>query len=132
MNTNPKERDMETYAVIGAAMTVHRNLGSGFLECIYQEALEIEFQHRNIPYEREKLLQVRYRGRLLKTFYKADFICFRAVIVELKALPRISGNEEAQVINYLRATELNRALLLNFGASSLQYKRFVLHLRPSA
>ena len=126
------ERDKETYAIIGAAMTVHRELGSGFLEAVYQDALEKEFQHLNIPYAREVKLPVFYRGQQLNSYYQADFICFDSVIVELKALQRLSGSEEAQVINYLKASQLHRALLLNFGTKSLQHKRLVFNLRESA
>ena len=124
-------RDKETYAIIGAAMTVHRELGCGFLEAVYQEALEREFQHLNIPYEREVKLPVYYRGVKLKSYYQADFICFDTIIVELKALQRLTGIEESQVLNYLKASNLHRALLLNFGITSLQHKRMVFNLRES-
>ncbi|PIW50100.1 MAG: GxxExxY protein [Zetaproteobacteria bacterium CG12_big_fil_rev_8_21_14_0_65_54_13] len=126
------DRDPETYAIIGAAMTVHRELGCGFLEAVYQDALEKEFQHLNILYKREVKLPVFYRGELLSSYYQADFICFDSVIVELKALQRLSGTEEAQVINYLKASNLHRALLLNFGSKSLQHKRLAFNLRESA
>jgi len=119
-------------SVIGAAMTVHRELGCGFLEAVYQDALEKEFQHLRIPYTREVNLPVFYRGEPLNSYYQADFICFDSVIVELKALQKLSGTEEAQVINYLKASNLHRALLLNFGSRSLQHKRLVFNLRESA
>jgi GxxExxY protein len=126
------EKDEETYAIIGAAMAVHRELGCGFLEAVYQEALEAEFQQLSIPYKREIKLPVYYRDKRLNSYYQADFICFDSVIVELKALWGLSGKEEAQVINYLKASNLQRALLVNFGASSLQHKRLVFNLRESA
>ncbi len=117
-------RDEQTYAIIGAAMAVHRELGHGFLEAVYQAALEREFHFQNIPHEREKCLPVWYRGTCIAE-YQADFICFGEVVVELKALQKITGIEEAQVINYLKATGLHRALLFNFGSSSLDYIRLV-------
>ena len=120
-----EQDDPVTYKVIGAAMKVHRNLGPGFLEAVYQEALEIEFQKQETLYEREVKLSIFYEGQELKTFYQADFIC-ENVIVELKALSQLSGTEESQVLNYLKATGLKKGLLINFGSSSLQYKRFAL------
>jgi GxxExxY protein len=127
-----EDRDSQTYAIIGAAMRVHSELGHGFLEAVYQEALAVEFSHSNIPFVREKPFSIRYRGLVLKSCYQADFVCFDKVIVELKALEQLSGKEVAQVINYLKASGLNRALLLNFGAQKLQHKRLVLNLCPSA
>ena len=99
-------------------MAVHNALGQGFLEAVYQEALEHEFQFRALPYEREKILPVFYRGNRLATHYKADFVCFGSVIVELKALQQISGVEEAQVINYMKASGIKKSLLINFVITS--------------
>lgn len=123
------KKDLETYSIIGAAMAVHNELGNGFLEAVYQEALEIEFLRQKIPYAREQELKISYHGQELKTLYKADFVCFGKVIVELKALQQITGNEEAQIINYLKTSGLHKGLLLNFGTRKLQFKRFVFNLR---
>jgi len=118
-------RDSKTFAIIGAAMEVHRELGCGFLEPVYQEALAIEMEIRKIPFRREADLPVYYKGRLLKTAYRADFICQDKIILEAKALSKMGGVEEAQVIHYLKATGHEVGLLLNFGALSLDYKRLV-------
>jgi len=118
-------RDPETYAVIGAAMAVHAELGHGFLEAVYQAAFERELSATGIPFQREVEIPVFYRGKPLDIFYRADFVCFEKVIVELKAISKLSGTEESQVLNYLKATGCGRGLLINFGAPSLQYKRLV-------
>lgn len=126
------QKDPETYAILGAAMVVHRELRHGLLEAVYQDALVVEFETRSVPFEREKLLKVFYKGKPLPSFFKADFVCFDAAIVECKSQASIGAAEDAQVINYLALTGLERAIILNFGASTLQYKRLVRSKKPSA
>jgi len=120
------QRDPQTYAIIGAAMEVHRELGGGFLEAVYHEAMALELKIRNIPFLREAPLPISCKGNMLGSSYRADFLCFNSVIVELKALVNPSGREEAQIIHYLKASGHIRALLLNFGLSSLDARRIVL------
>jgi len=124
------QKDPETYAIIGAAMRVHSELGCGFLEKVYQDALEWEFRDQKIVYHREYNIPIFYRGHRLESFYIADFVCFQNIIVELKALKALSGIEEAQVLNYLKATKFERAMLLNFGKTQLEYKRYVHNYYP--
>lgn len=119
------EKDARTHAIIGAALEVHRALGPGFLEAVYQEALAKELGLRNIPFRMQCEIPVFYKGERLSTTYRADFICFDSVIVELKAIRQLTVIEEAQVLNYLKASGLHTALLFDFGALSLQQKRFV-------
>ena len=107
-------------------MEVHGQLGCGFLEAVYQEAFALELRNRRIPHIREMKFPVTYKGYRLKSEYRPDFVCFSAVIVELKALGRLSSIEESQLINYLKVTGYHTGLLLNFGARSLQQRRFVL------
>lgn len=118
-------QDPQTYSIIGAAMEVHRTLGRGFLEAVYGDALVKEFEYRGIEYRREVPLPIYYKGELLPTGYRADFLCFESVVVEIKALKAMTSVETAQIINQLTATPHERGLLINFGASSLQYKRYI-------
>jgi GxxExxY protein len=119
------KRDPQTYAIVGACMAVHSELGPGFLEAVYQEALEIEFGRRGIPYVREKRLVIFYGGSQLRTPYDADFFCYDSIILETKAVADLIPKHQAQTIHYLKATRSERGLLVNFGARRLQYKRFV-------
>ena len=105
----------ETYKINGAAMKVYNTLKHGFLEAVYQEALEIEFKKRNIPFEREKELTISYEGVELKQTYRADFVCYDNIIVELKAVSQLDDTHRSQVYNYLCATGYKVGLLFNFG-----------------
>jgi len=125
------ERDARTHAIIGAALEVHRLLGPGFLEAVYQEAMAKELGLRNIPFRVQCEIPVFYKGDKLSTTYRADFICFDSVILELKAIRQLTVVEEAQVLNYLKASGVRTALLFNFGALSLQQRRFVSGPDPS-
>ena len=116
----------ECFQIVGACFEVHKNLGCGFLEPVYQEALAVEMAEMNIPFVREKNLRISYKKKQLEKFYVADFICYDSVILELKALSAITSQHEAQVINYLKATGINLGLLINFGEPSLKYKRLLL------
>jgi GxxExxY protein len=115
----------EGYQIIGACMSVHRQLGHGFLEAVYHEALMIELTKRNILFESEKKLNIYYKEQLLEKSYKADLVCYDQIILELKAVERLMPEHESQLLNYLAATGLKVGYLINFGASSLQYKRLI-------
>lgn len=116
----------ETYKIIGSCMDVHNELGCGFLEPVYQEALSIVFRDNQIPFIKEKVLDIEFRGRILDKKYVADFICFNEVIVELKATDGLADHDTAQVLNYLKATGIRLGLLINFGTTKLQYKRLIM------
>ncbi len=116
----------ECYSIIGSAMEVHKQLGYGFLESVYQEAFANEFVSSSVPFEKEKILEIEYKGITLKKKFIADFVCFDSIIVELKAVNALNEEHISQVISYLRATNLRLGLLINFGAGKLQYKRVIL------
>ncbi|MCB0306785.1 MAG: GxxExxY protein [Calditrichaeota bacterium] len=115
----------ESYQIIGAAQEVHRVLGPGFLEKVYQDALEEELKLRRIEYQREIRLPVHYKDVALEAFYAADFVCHDKIIVETKALSHLGSEHQAQVMNYLKATDYRLGLLINFGELSLKVKRIV-------
>ena len=121
----PKPSDAQTFALMGAAMEVHRRLGPGFLESVYHAALAMELRSRGVPFLQETEIPVYYRNTRLGVRFRADFVAFGEILVELKAVKQLTSIEHAQVINYLLATRLQRGILLNFGASSLQFRRFV-------
>ncbi len=116
----------EVYAIVGAAIEVHRELGSGFLEPVYQEALEIELRSRGIPFESQRRLAICYKGRPLQKEYVADLVCYGQIVVELKALDCLASRETSQILHYLKATGLRIGLLVNFGSTGkLEWKCFV-------
>jgi GxxExxY protein len=117
----------EVFRIQGAVFDVSRELGIGFLEAVYQECLALEFAARNIPFVAEPPLRLRYKGRLLSKTYLPDFVCFEQIIVELKALPELTGTHRARLINYLKASGLKVGLLVNFGKPpKAKVERFVL------
>ena len=115
----------ETYKIIGACMTVHKILGAGFLESVYEEALEKELIKAGVKFERQKKLHVYYDGDELKKYFIADFVCYDKIILEIKSVSFLAQNFKQQVINYLKSTNLELGLLVNFGEKSLTWKRFI-------
>ncbi|GAB4541673.1 MAG: GxxExxY protein [Anaerolineales bacterium] len=116
----------EVYKIISAAMEVHKALGSGFLEAVYQEAMEIETSSKGIPFVSQKVIQIQYKQHVFKKEYIADMVCYEKIIVEFKALDKLTNREEAQVINYLKATGYKVGVLINFGSHpKLEWKRFI-------
>ena len=120
-----EQKDPRSYAVIGAAMEVHKELGPGFLEAIYQEAMEMELDLRTISYLSQPEVKIFYKGKKMKKFYKPDFICFNDLVIEIKAEKTLTKVDETQVINVLKSTRHHTGLLINFGEPSLIYRRFV-------
>lgn len=115
--------EKESYMIRGCALEVHKELGCGFLEKVYQDALEIEFRNVGIPYEREKQIKVQYKGETLMHDYYADFVCYESIIIELKAVETVLPIHKAQTINYLKATGFQLGFLINFGEESLNIER---------
>jgi len=116
----------ECFQIVGCCMEVHRELGCGFKEAVYQEALEREFIDNALNFEREKRLKIQYKGIFLKKEYSPDFVCFGKIVLELKAVSELTDIHLCQVFNYLKASKLRLGLLVNFGETSLVFKRFIL------
>ena len=117
----------EVYAIVGAAMDVYWQLGRGFLEPVYQEALGIEFRRRRIPFQAQEEIVIQYKGEALKKKYVADFICYGQIVIELKALEGLCGRDVGQLLNYMKATRFNVGLLINFGSPvRLEWHRYVI------
>jgi GxxExxY protein len=113
----------ESFHLVGAAIEVHKHIGCGFTEPIYQEAFEEELRLRGIPFEREKVINVTYKGKVLSKSFRPDFVCYDKIIVELKAVSEFTDEHISQVYNYLKASGYKLGLLINFGTTSLKYKR---------
>lgn len=113
----------ESFHLVGAAIEVHKHIGCGFTEPIYQEAFEEELRLRGIPFEREKVINVTYKGKVLSKSFRPDFVCYDKIIVELKAVSEFTDEHISQVYNYLKASGYKLGLLINFGTASLKYKR---------
>jgi len=121
----------ESYAIMGACFNVYKDKGSGFLEAVYQECLEIEFDFRTMPVQPKRELHLEYRGRPLRQTYVPDFVCYDKIILEIKAVSNLTDEHRAQVFNYLRASGMKLGLLVNFGHyPALEYERIVLTNRP--
>ena len=117
----------EVYGIVGAAQEVYYTLGTGFLEAVYQEALELEMRRRDIAFESQKQLFVNYKGTILKKEYYADFVCYGKIIVELKAETALVGHDVSQLLNYQKVAKMRVGLLFNFGSvGKLEWKRFVI------
>ncbi|WP_264552131.1 GxxExxY protein [Flavobacterium sp. N2038] len=119
-------REDETYKIIGICMEVHRNLGPGLLEVVYKDALELEFKNNNIPFKREKEYSIEYKGTILPHKFYADFIINEDIVLEVKAIKEFSSEHIAQILNYIKLSNSEVGLLINFQTKSLQYKRYIL------
>ena len=114
----------EAFKIIGAAIEVSNNLGCGFMESVYQEALEIELKNFSIPFAAQSRIRISYKNIILEKEYIADFLCFDNIIVEIKAIKKITEIEEAQLLNYLTAAKMPLGLIINFGSPKLEWKRY--------
>jgi GxxExxY protein len=119
------EKDQRTHKIIGAAIEVHNIIGSGNLEAVYQECLELEFTKRNIPFIAQPRLRIYYKGIELKKYYVPDFIVFEEIVLEIKAAKTLTNEDAAQIINSLKISRHKTGLLINFGEASLRFKRFI-------
>ena len=117
-------REQETYKIIGICMEVHRNLGPGLLEIVYKDALEVEFKENDIPFEREKEYSIEYKGKVLAHKFYADFIVNGDIVLEVKAIKEFSNEHIAEILNYIKLSNSEVGLLINFQTKSLQYKRY--------
>lgn len=132
MPPTPVNDDPRTYAIIGAALEVHRVLGTGFLELFYKDALALEFAARDIPFGRELPCNVHYKGHRLRGEYHMDFVCFDAIVLEVKARSVTGPADHAQVLSYLASSNLKIGLLINFGGPRLEHKRFIRSLETKS
>jgi GxxExxY protein len=130
MPPTPFADDPRTFAIIGAAIEVHKVLGAGFLELLYKDALALEFAARDIPFKRELPCRVSYKGHALRGEYRMDFVCYDEVVLEVKARSMTGPADHAQVLNYLASSNLKIGLMLNFGAPRLEHKRFIRSTEP--
>ena len=131
MGKKPMLYEKESYAIIGAAIEVHKELGPGFLEIVYHQALAREFAARDIPFTSEQEIPIGYKGIPLEAHYRSDFVCYGKIIIEIKAIRELAGIHEAQILNYLKATGIKLGLLFNFGSyPKLERKRYVKSLPP--
>ena len=117
--------EKETYNIIGACMEVHKKLGNGFLESVYQEAVKRDFEKQNLPFESQKRLRIKYEEDYLDKYFVADFVCYEKIILEIKSTSSVVRDHISQILNYLKATNYEIGLLVNFGQTSLTWKRII-------
>ena len=115
----------ETFKVIGACINVHKKLGNGFSETVYHQAIEKEFLNANIPFEEQKKVPIYYDGEPLDSFFVADFVCYNNILLDIKLVPNIQDQMQQQVVKYLKSSNIEVGMLINFGEQSLKWKRFV-------